>query len=105
MAIKRDYHRWYSSRLGHDMVVLSYGHWGAPLLAFPTSGGDEWEYENQSMVETLGQFIDGGRLKFFAVGQVSGESFYNKSAHPFIAARSGAVRRVHSLRSRSLHLG
>jgi esterase/lipase superfamily enzyme len=83
MAIKREYHRWYSSRLGHDMVVLSYGHWGAPLLSFPTSGGDEWEYENQGIVETLGQFIDGGRMKFFSVGQVSGESFYNKGAHPF----------------------
>ena len=83
MAIKREYHRWYSSRLGHDMVVLSYGHWGAPLLSFPTSGGDEWEYENQGIVETLGQFIDGGRMKFISVGQVSGESFYNKGAHPF----------------------
>ena len=83
MAIKRDYHRWYSSRLGHDMVVLMYGHWGPPLLSFPTSGGDEWEYENQSMIETLGEFIEAGRIKFFAAGQVSGESFYNKGAHPF----------------------
>ena len=28
MPINREYHRWFSSRLGHDMTVLVYGHWG-----------------------------------------------------------------------------
>ena len=81
--MKREYHRWHSSRLGHDMAVVVYGHWGTPLLAFPTSGGDEWELENQGMVGALSEFIDAGRLKFFSVGTVSNESFYNKRAHPF----------------------
>jgi esterase/lipase superfamily enzyme len=38
--MKREYHRWYSSRLGIELGVVVYGHWGQPLLGFPTSVGD-----------------------------------------------------------------
>lgn len=64
------------------MGLLVHGHWGPPLLAFPTSGGDEWEMQNQNMTIALADHIDGGRMKLFAVGTVSGDSFYNKQAHP-----------------------
>ena len=54
------------------------------LLGFPTSAGDEWELEGQGMVgAVLADFIDAGRIKFFAVNSINGSSFYNKSAHPF----------------------
>ncbi len=81
--MQRDYQRWYTGRLGRDMGVAVYGHWGTPLLAFPTSGGDEWEMEGQGMVGALAEFIDGGRIKLFTVGSNGDQSFYNKGAHPF----------------------
>jgi len=62
--------------------VVVFGHWGAPLLGFPTSAGDEWELEGQSMVGALADFIDAGRIKFFTLNSVNGQSFYNKGAHP-----------------------
>ena len=65
------------------MGIVVYGHWGMPLLAFPTSGGDEWELDGQSMVGALAEFIDGGRIKLFTVGSNGDQSFYNKGAHPF----------------------
>jgi esterase/lipase superfamily enzyme len=76
-----EYHRWFTSRLNRDMGVLVYGHWGPPLLAFPTSGGDEWEHENQSMIEALADFVDGGRVKIFTVN-ATGDSFLNRGTHP-----------------------
>jgi esterase/lipase superfamily enzyme len=78
----REYHRWFSSRLGRDMGVVVYGHWGPPLLAFPTSGGDEWEQENQGMIGALAEFIDGGRVKIFSVSAVAEDSVLNRRAHP-----------------------
>jgi esterase/lipase superfamily enzyme len=78
-----DYHRWHSHRLGHEMGVAVFGHWGPPLLTFPTSGGSEWEYQDQGLIGTLGEFIEAGRLKVFSIDANSGESFYNKGAHPF----------------------
>src|ERR1700740_1486896 len=81
--MKREYHRWYSRRLGIEMGVVVYGHWGPPLLGFPTSAGDEFELEGQSMVGALSDFIDAGRIKLFSVNSINGLSFYNKGAHPF----------------------
>jgi esterase/lipase superfamily enzyme len=82
-AMERQYQRWYSQRLGRDTGVVAYGHWGAPLLAFPTSGGDEWEMAAHGMVDALAEFIEGGRVKLFTVGSNSDQSFYNRGAHPF----------------------
>jgi esterase/lipase superfamily enzyme len=78
----RDTHRWYSHRLGREMGVRVYGHYGRPLLVFPTSGGDENEYEGQGMIAALAHHIDGGRVKVFCVNSVNNESWYNKQAHP-----------------------
>src|SRR5207249_9141455 len=82
-SMKREYHRWYSHRLGMELGVVVYGHWGSPLLGFPTSAGDEWELVGQSLISSLADFIDGGKLKFFTINSINGLSFYNKGAHPF----------------------
>jgi esterase/lipase superfamily enzyme len=79
----KEYHRWFSSPLGREMGVAVYGHYGMPLLAFPTSGGDEWEQEQRGMIDALSGFLDRGVVKIFAVDSVSADSFYNKGAHPF----------------------
>jgi esterase/lipase superfamily enzyme len=81
--MQQEYHLWHSSRIGHDMGVVVYGHFGAPILAFPTSGGDEWEHGGQGMIGTLAPFIDAGRIKVFTVRAATAESFYNANAHPF----------------------
>ncbi len=65
------------------MGVAVFGHWGPPLLVFPTSHGDEWEFERHGMIDALADFIDGGKVKLFCVGSNNDESFLNRGAHPF----------------------
>jgi esterase/lipase superfamily enzyme len=77
-----EHHGWHSERLGRGLGIRVYGHWGAPILVFPTSGGDEWEYERQGMVEALAHHLDAGRVKLFCVGSVNGEGWLNEGAHP-----------------------
>jgi esterase/lipase superfamily enzyme len=79
----RDHHRWYSHRLNRDMGVAVYGNYGMPMLAFPTSMGDEHEQEGQGMIRTLGPYIDDGRIRVFCINGVQSDSFNNKGAHPF----------------------
>ena len=79
----RDHHRWYSHRLNRDMGVAVYGHYGMPILAFPTSMGDEWEQEGQGMIRTLSPYLDQGRIRIFCINGVQSDSFANKGAHPF----------------------
>jgi esterase/lipase superfamily enzyme len=78
----REYHHWYTGRLGREMGIQVYGHYGLPLVVFPTSGGDENEYEGQGMIAALAHHIDGGRVKVYCVNSVNNDSWYNKQAHP-----------------------
>lgn len=78
----REYHRWHSDRLGRDMGIVVHGHWGAPLIMFPTSGGDEQEYERHSLIAAIAGHIDAGRVKTFCVDVNHRDSFANAGAHP-----------------------
>jgi esterase/lipase superfamily enzyme len=80
--MQRGVHQWYSGRLGRDMGVVVYGHYGPPMIAFPTTGGDEWEYERNDVIATLSSFIDAGRVKVFCVNTNNSDSFGNAHAHP-----------------------
>lgn len=77
-----EHHHWHSERLGHEMGVAVFGHWGPPLLAFPTSHGDEWELERNNLIAALGEFVDAGRVKIFCVASNNHDSFLNRGAHP-----------------------
>jgi esterase/lipase superfamily enzyme len=80
--VQVEHHGWHSERTGFGVGIRVYGHYGAPVLVFPTSGGDEWEYERMGMVDALAHHVDGGRVKLFCVSSVNGESWLNDGAHP-----------------------
>lgn len=48
-------------------TVIRYGHFGRPLLAFPSEAGRAWDFENNGMVEAIRPLIDAGRVKVYAV--------------------------------------
>jgi esterase/lipase superfamily enzyme len=64
------------------MGLVVYGHWGPPAIVFPTSGGDEWEFERQGMIEALADIVESGRVKLYCVNVNHTDSFANGSAHP-----------------------
>ncbi|MBK9290952.1 MAG: esterase family protein [Bacteroidetes bacterium] len=70
-----EYHRWYSPSLNRDMELKVYGHYGKPLLIFPTQGGSFHEAEDYLMINALGLYINEGRIKVFTVDSVDGEAW------------------------------
>jgi esterase/lipase superfamily enzyme len=70
--MNREYHRWYSPRLGREMELLVFGHSGTPLLVFPTSLGRFFEYEDRGMISVLAGKIDGGGLQVYCVDSGTG---------------------------------
>ena len=80
--MRREIHHWYSPRLGREMGVVIYGHWGPPMITFPTSGGDEWEYDRQGLIGAMADAIEGGRVKVFSIDTNHRDSFANRGAHP-----------------------
>jgi esterase/lipase superfamily enzyme len=63
---------WYSPRLERDMTVVRYGHYGAPVLLFPTAGGDAEECERFLMLRALEPLLDAGRIKVYSCDSVAG---------------------------------
>ncbi len=81
--MNREYHRWYSPNLNRDMELLVFGHAGARVLAFPTSMGKFYEWEDRSMIrDALGVHLEQGWLQVFCVDSVDAESWYARWAHP-----------------------
>jgi esterase/lipase superfamily enzyme len=56
--------------------LLAYGHWGRPLVAFPSQQGNRWDWEETGMVAELGGLIDAGRLKIYCVDSFDGWSWH-----------------------------
>lgn len=54
-----------SAAMGRPMHVWCFGHFGAPVLVFPTAAGFAHEWDRQGMVEALAPLIEGGRIKLY----------------------------------------
>ncbi len=64
------------------MELLAFGHAGAPVLAFPTSMGRFYEYEDFGMVRALARPLEEGWAQLFCVDGIDAESWYNRAISP-----------------------
>jgi esterase/lipase superfamily enzyme len=80
--MNREYHRWYSERLGRDMEVLLFGHSGEPVVLLPTSKGRFFQAEDFGLIGAIADRIQSGRYLVVCADSVDEESWFNKSIHP-----------------------
>jgi esterase/lipase superfamily enzyme len=80
--MKKSLQRIASSELGRGISLWSYGHFGAPLVVFPTAAGFAHEWEAQGMVETLAPWIDGGRIKLYCPESNVAEAWTRRENDP-----------------------
>jgi esterase/lipase superfamily enzyme len=64
--------RWYSARLESDVTVVRWGHFGRPVIVFPTAGGDAEEVERMLLIDALGDLIEAGRIKVYSCDSIAG---------------------------------
>lgn len=64
--------RWYSPRLESDVTVVRWGHFGRPVIVFPTAGGDAEEVERMLLIDALGDLIEAGRIKVYSCDSIAG---------------------------------
>ncbi len=74
--MKREYHKWYSGRLGRDMELLVFGHAGARVLAFPTRCGRFFDFENMGIIDALRSHLEQGWVQMICVDSIDQETFY-----------------------------
>jgi esterase/lipase superfamily enzyme len=71
--------RWYSQRLEQEISLVRWGHWGQPVLVFPTAGGDAEEIERMHLVAALGPLLEQGRIKVYSCDNLAGRAFAAKT--------------------------
>ena len=59
--------------------MIRYGHWGRPVLVFPSERGRAWDYESNGMVGAVADLIDGGRCKLYCVDSFDEQTWSDSS--------------------------
>jgi esterase/lipase superfamily enzyme len=59
--------------------VRAYGHWGRPLLAFPSQQGERWDWEERGMIDAVRGLLDAGRVKVYCVDSYDSGSWHDES--------------------------
>ncbi|MGH2361629.1 MAG: esterase family protein [bacterium] len=90
MATARSYHRWSSPSLQREMELLVFGHAGARVVAFPTSAGRFFDWEDRGLIGALSDHLENGWIQIFCVDSVDGESWYAKDRLPAERAKRHA---------------
>ena len=80
--MRRDITQWYSDRLYREMPIVSYGHYGPPVLMLPTAAADFLEYERFQLLHTISPWLEHGKAKAYSVNSVNTLALMNKRASP-----------------------
>ena len=73
------HHELYSPAIGAAGSVVSYGHYGRPVLAFPAEQGRARDWQDQGMIDAVGGLLEAGRIKLYCVDSFDAASWSNQS--------------------------
>ncbi|MEO8888011.1 MAG: alpha/beta hydrolase-fold protein [Jatrophihabitantaceae bacterium] len=65
--------------LGPATTLIAYGHFGRPVLVFPSEQGRAWDFENNGMVGAVAELIDAGRVKLYCVDSADAATWSDHS--------------------------
>lgn len=71
----KDVFRWQSPQLERDVQLVRWGHYGTPVMLFPTAGGDAEEVERFHLIRVLQPLLDAGRIKVYSTDSVAGRAW------------------------------
>ncbi len=68
----------YSPAIGAAATVAVYGHWGRPVLVFPSEQGRAADFANNGMVDAVSGLLEAGRVKLYCVDSYDSQSWAAK---------------------------
>jgi esterase/lipase superfamily enzyme len=89
--VRRQIEGWHSPILGQQMPIVSYGHWGHPLLLFPTAAADFLENERFWLVKAIEPAIAAGRVRVFSIDSINSQAWMDERLPIPEAARRQAL--------------
>jgi len=73
--MKTEHHELYSPTIGTAGTVAVFGHYGRPLLAFPSESGKAYDWRDMGMIGAVESLIDAGRVKVYCVDSFDAASW------------------------------
>ena len=74
---KVEYIQYYSNTLSRNINLEVTGHWGHPIIMFPSSGGQFTQNTDFGLIGSVMNFIEEGKVKIYNVESIDMMSFYN----------------------------
>jgi esterase/lipase superfamily enzyme len=74
--MRREHLSLYSPAIGASGDLIAYGHFGQPVLAFPSEQGRCWDYEDRGMVGAIVPLIEQGRVKLYCIDSYDAGSWF-----------------------------
>lgn len=68
--------------MGRNMHLWRFGHFGQPVIVFPTAAGFAHEWKAQGMVDVLADMLGGGRIKLYCPESNVSTAWTRKEMHP-----------------------
>jgi esterase/lipase superfamily enzyme len=75
--MRREHVSLFSPAIGEYGGLIAYGHYGRPLLVFPSQEGRASDYEERGMIESIKWLLDEGRLKVYCVDSFDSHSWHD----------------------------
>jgi len=72
----------HSQVMGRPMHLWRFGHFGAPVLVFPSAGGMAHEWDAHGMVAALGDLIGAGKIKLYCTETNVAEAWTRRESDP-----------------------
>jgi esterase/lipase superfamily enzyme len=73
-----------SPAMGRDIHLWTYGHFGAPVVVFPTAAGFAHEWQAQGMIDVLTPLLAAGRIKLYCPESNVSEAWTRKEDQPSV---------------------
>ena len=71
-----------SESMGRSVHLWRYGHYGPPVIVFPSAAGMAHEWEAHGMIEALADWLDDGKLKLYCTESNVAEAWTRKESDP-----------------------
>lgn len=91
IRVRKEVFGWHSPTLGLDMPIVRYGHWGKPLLLFPTAGSDLFDIERFHLIQAIQHHIEAGRITVYSINTVNNLSWMDRGVDARESARRQAL--------------
>jgi esterase/lipase superfamily enzyme len=90
-TIPRVVEGWHSPILGQPMPIVAYGHWGHPLLLFPTAAADFLENERFFLLRSIEGALRDGRVRVFSINSINRQAWMDRGLPVAEQARRQAL--------------